>query len=388
MNKALKIPKNCTGCSACVSVCPCGAIEMKKDADGFFYPQIEKNKCVDCGKCASVCPETNKISAAAEKTAAYAAFSNDDFIRKDSSSGGVFNQLADKILEEGGVVYGAAFSEDFCTVKHTAVTVKEEMYKLRGSKYLQSRMNDTFLSVKKDLIKQKKVLFSGTPCQAAGLKAFLGKEYPNLVVVDFICHGVPSEKVWQKYLSEAQNRFSSPVKDADFRDKESGWKKFSLSLRFSNGSSTSEKVTESPYMRGFVSNLYLRKSCYDCKFKGSYYQSDITLADFWGVERLFPDLNDDKGISLVIVHSEKGEALFGEADIVKRQVSLKDAVCENPSYFETSHLNFNRKPFFKSLDKADNIGKYIEEIRSRKSFGNRLYRYYKRLIKIMKGAKK
>ena len=159
-------------------------------------------------------------------------------------------------------------------------------------------------------------------------------------------------------------------------------------MRFLNGSSTSEKVTESPYMRGFVSDLYLRKSCYDCKFKGSYYQSDITLADFWGVERLFPDLNDDKGVSLVIVHSEKGEALFGEADIVKRQVSLKDAVCENPSYFETSHLNFNRKPFFKSLDKADNIGKYIEEIRSRKSFGNRLYRYYKRLIKIMKGAKK
>ena len=126
-------------------------------------------------------------------------------------------------------------------------------------------------------------------------------------------------------------------------------------------------------MRGFVSNLYLRKSCYDCKFKGSYYQSDITLADFWGVERLFPDLNDDKGISLVIVHSEKGEALVGEADIVKRQVSLKDAVCENPSYFETSLLNFNRKPFFKSLDKADNISKYIEEMRSRKSFWNRLY---------------
>lgn len=300
----------CCGCGACVQICPKQCITLKPDREGFLYPEADTQRCVDCGLCERVCPVASAESSE-RVPPCYAARSNDQGLRQESSSGGVFSLLAEAALEQGGRVYGAAFDSRM-QVCHIAIGSRDELGKLRGSKYVQSRIGDTFVAVKRDLQAGKTVLFSGTACQIAGLNAFLGKEYPNLYTVDVLCHGVPSPMVWEKYLRWQQRRHgNSPICGVSMRSKESGWRKYSLRLDFTDGKHYSRSSGYDVFMKLFLEDKCLRPSCHDCCFKALDRPSDLTLGDAWGIEKILPDMDDDKGTSLIFVHSERGEALLG-----------------------------------------------------------------------------
>ena len=330
----------CTGCGACAAVCPRGAITMKADGPGLYYPDIDKEKCVDCGLCSRTCPvlERPRDDHGVVPTA-YAAVNADDNIREKSSSGGVFSALAESIVAEGGVVFGAAFDDSFKVV-HRACRTSEELSALRGSKYVQSDLGTCYGQAEEALKAGKTVLFTGTPCQIGGLYAYLKKDYDNLYTQDIICHGVPAPGVWEKYLQERESAAGGKVKAVSFRDKRSGWHTYSMYMEFEGGAEYTAPVTADAYLRGFISHLYLRPSCGMCAFKQVHRQADITLADFWGVEKLLPEMRAEKGISLAIVHSEKGERLLREVSekLSLTEVNLKEAVKDNASFVKsTSH---------------------------------------------------
>lgn len=328
----IKEKKDCCGCWACVQRCPKHCITMKEDSEGFLYPEVDQSSCIDCGLCEKVCPVINREEAR-RPLESLAAINPDEKVRMASSSGGVFTLLATQVLAEGGVVFGARFNDRW-EVVHDVAEDAESLAALRESKYVQSRIGDSFARAERYLKSGRKVLFTGTPCQIAGLRRFLRKEYDGLLAVDFICHGVPSPGVFRQYLKEVtarqrggKNTVSShplssiaesdaPIAGIRFRDKVKGWKKFSFSLTLSatGGSGTknsvflSEVFTKNLYLKGFLADLYLRPSCYSCPAKSLSSGSDVTIADFWGVSSVLPDWDDDSGTSVVLVNTEKGRA--------------------------------------------------------------------------------
>ncbi len=344
--------KSCTGCAACLSICPVNAIRMVKDNEGFVYPEINEKVCIDCGKCSRVCPVgQNKVHIDEPET--YMAYSVDETVRKNSSSGGIFTLLAERVLEKDGIVVGCALTEDCRTAHHVIIENKSDLYRLRGSKYVQSMVEDTLNRVKTELKNGRRVLFSGTPCQIAGLKSFLDKTYNNLLTVDVICHGTPSPLVWEKYVDFREKKANSKTNKVMFRNKVKGWKNYSLSFDFDNGSVYSSSITDDLYLKGFVLNYYLRPSCYNCSFKSQNYYSDITLADFWGINRIFSEENDDKGISLVLLHNSNGKHAFDSIQdfCYSKKVVFDEAIKSNPSYFNSVPNNNIRKHFFHDLEK-------------------------------------
>ena len=351
----------CSGCSACASICPVNAISMKPDSEGFEYPKIDFNKCINCGKCRNICPVANKYKDTEQIPKLYAAVNNNEETRLNSSSGGLFTALAEKVIEDGGVVFGAGFGEHLKVV-HKMCGDKNGLSELRGSKYVQSEIGNTYREAKEQLEAGKKVLFVGTPCQIGGLLAYLGKEYENLITADFICHGVPSPKVWEKFVSSKESKYASKAVSASFREKKDGWKPYYMSIKFENADEYSCVIPSDPYLRGFVFALYLRPTCELCSFKLMHRQSDITLADFWGIEKTDSAFNDNKGTSLVMVHSAKGENLF---DSVKPSINynvqgFEFALEDNPSYYKSAKHSILRKQFFNDLNKKP-INKAIEK---------------------------
>lgn len=345
----IKDKKDCCGCSACEQVCPKGCIALKADDEGFLYPAVDKFLCINCGLCERVCPVINQGSLS-RPLQTLAARNNDETVRKESSSGGVFTAIAENALNRGGVVYGAAFDKDW-SVKHIRVSSVQELSKLRGSKYLQSSLGDIFSRVKADLTKGIEVVFSGTPCQVAGLKRYIRKEYVNLTMVDFVCHGVPSPLVWKKYLGSLPK---VDFKEISFRDKECGWHHFGLRLNgvFKKGNSPwkqYEKFENNLYMETFLSNLTLRPSCYDCPAKSGRSGSDITLGDFWGIENIDPSIDDDKGLSLMLINTEKGRDLIERLGVVCKEQSYDDALRYNPSIEQSVQIPAYRTLFMKTV---------------------------------------
>lgn len=287
----VKDKKNCCGCSACASVCPRHCITMVEDSEGFLYPQVDEEACVNCGLCEKVCNELNPYDTR-EPLQVLAAINKDDEVRQKSSSGGIFHLLAEKTIHEGGVVFGARFDENWQVVIDYAEDMKG-VEAFMGSKYVQARMENAYVDAKRFLNEGRKVLFSGTPCQVAGLHKFLRKPYDNLLSVDLICHGVPSPKVWRVYLEEVVKQGQS-ISCVEFRNKEKGWKKFSFFLSYNGVGKTVSMLspfTENHYMKAFLSDIILRPSCYECKARGCSSQSDITIADFWGIETLLPEMD-------------------------------------------------------------------------------------------------
>ena len=297
----------CCGCGACAQACPKSCITMAADEEGFLYPQVRSDLCVGCDICIRVCPMDAKTPENAESVQAYAAFSETD--RPGSSSGGIFSVLARWVLSQGGVVFGAAFGDDF-SVHHQMIHSVEELWVLRGSKYLQSDTQTTFRQVRELLENGTTVLYTGVSCQIAGLKRYLKKDYPHLYTADVLCHGVPSPKVWKQYLRHQEQHFGSPVKTVNFRGKTFGWKQFSMELSFENGESYCVPHGEDPFMKLFLENICLRPACHSCRFKEFPRFSDLTLGDAWGVGDILPDMDDDGGTSLILVNSEKGQALL------------------------------------------------------------------------------
>ena len=315
MKNYIKIenPKDCCGCSACVNICAKGAIEMKEDAAGFVFPEANEELCVSCGRCVDVCVFNKKGVGAAGEPEVYAAAFKDEKIIEKSSSGGVFTPLASAVIDRGGAVFGAAWNEKN-ELEHICVETKEELAKLRGSKYVQSSIGDTFKQAKKLLNEGREVCFCATPCQIAGLKAFLGKDYENLLTIDLVCHGVPSMKMLGDDLKALTGDRFSLIKDIRFRDKRYGWavkgsiKTDSSEIKYDAGSS--------PYYFYFLKGEVYRESCYNCRFPSEGRQGDITLGDYWGIHgdmiKKLGNVNPDKGISCVLVNTENGKEHFEE----------------------------------------------------------------------------
>lgn len=298
---------DCTGCSACANICPRGCITMKADSEGFLYPDVNIDMCVDCGLCEEVCPMMNKPMPHDIK-GVYGAKNKDDSVRFTSSSGGMFTLFAEDILNRGGIVVGAALDENH-TVKHCIVNSIDELPKLRGSKYVQSIIGDTYTKVREYLRAGKTVLFSGTPCQIAGLKRFLIKPFSNLITIDVVCHGVPSPMVYRKHLAEIASKAGEPITCVRFRDKSNGWKQ-GETLFFTEHTRAGAPKRQEPFMRLFLNNITIRSSCSDCAFNNKRSLADITIADYWGIDKQFPEFDDDKGVTLVIVNTESGKAIF------------------------------------------------------------------------------
>lgn len=317
----------------------------------------------------------------------YACYNKNESVRKNSSSGGVFYALASYVISKHGVVFGARFNEDWEVVHGYGKTL-EEISAFQGSKYVQSKMGDTFSQVKHFLEEGRLVLFSGTPCQIGGLTAYLQKKYENLILVDFICHGVPSPLVWKNYLQE---EFSGKVIQAvNFRDKTEGWLNYSLKLDFLNGKSYRNRRKNNIFLKGFLKDLYLRPSCYECQFKNIHREADITLSDFWGIEEKMPELFDDKGTSLILLHSELGEFLKKELEeqLVICQASLDFVLECNPSFVLSTAKTVKREQFFEKIQNKNlkTVVLSLTKLPIKKRIKN-LIRQVKRLVKKIIGRR-
>ena len=321
---------------------------MLPDEEGFLQPVVDAAKCVNCGKCEAVCPVFHPGLPRAP-LATYAAKARDDELRKISSSGGVFSLLARQVIAKGGTVYGAAFEKGTHRVIHQAARNEDELDALRGSKYVQSDMGDTFSAVKAELDEGKEVLFSGCPCQVAGLKNFLGKERRNLTTVEVICHAVASPLAWQKYLSCQEQLLGGKI-TRTFSRRNCDWKKYAFSLEIGDSSENAYLVNPSSrsYLDGFLWELFSRKSCYDCPSRGFKSGADLTIGDFWGIEDVFPDMEDRLGVSAVMTLSERGSCLLDEVrekmDI--RETAVMQVARNNKTLFGNHRMNRKRRHFF------------------------------------------
>lgn len=344
----IKKKVDCCGCEACAQICPRKCIALHSDAEGFLYPRVDASLCIDCHLCEKNCPIINAPTSEHIPLECFAAKNIDSDIRRTSSSGGVFTQLAEKTIAEGGVVFGARFDDNWDVV-HSSAESMDELAAFRGSKYVQSHIGDALKHAAKLLRDGRLVLFSGTPCQIAGLKRYLGKEYPNLITVDFICHGVPSPGVFKQYLEEKIGSGKAQILDIQFRDKSKGWAKYSLCisyLRKGRNRRYIRSVDRDSYLIGFVKDLYLRPSCYDCRFKNLKSGSDITMGDFWGISSLQPEFNDDQGISAIMLNTSKGVEVFKSLDTEKIQVKYTDVLSRNPAISHSARFTDKRRMFF------------------------------------------
>lgn len=345
---------NCTGCTACANSCSVGCITMVKDIYGFAFPAPDASACVECGSCSLVCPVLAEKSCADNQPSAYAAISLDDAERMESSSGGVFSLIAKEIIACGGAVYGAAYDEEF-NVVHSCAENEWELAKLRGAKYAESNLGDSFAQIKTRLNNGQKVLFCGTPCQVAGLKAVCHSD--NLFCADFVCHGIPSPMAWKAFLKyTAEKQGEKPV-SVNLRSKTTGWSRYRYSnlFRFQSGRENSIRSGESLFMKLFVEDYICRSSCQDCHFKGYNRNSDFTLGDFWGIWDIHPHMDDDKGTSVVLVHSEKGRQLWqkisGKMQI--KEVTLEQTSRQNPSMVTSSKAAAERIEVLDSISDGD-----------------------------------
>ena len=357
----MNIPvQNCSSCAACANVCARNAISMQLDAEGFYRPVIDAQKCVQCGVCERICPwnkpvENPNVADVSPKTVA--AYAKDESVRLQSSSGGIFTVLAERVLDDGGVVVGVAQTAP-TRFGHIVVENKADLAKLRGSKYVQADVGLVYREVRSLLKAGRKVLFSGTPCQVAGLYVVLGNAASaDLITVDIVCHGTPSVKVFEKYVRELEKEQSSLVISSLFRDKRKGWRLFSMTSSMNTISGDcfqfSRTLREDKFMRVFLQNICLNSSCVDCRYGKLPRVADITLGDYWNIAKVHPQMDDNKGTSVVLLNTEHGKALF---DAVADKVAQCDskveyAIAGNPCIVRSSKPHPKRAEFFANLDK-------------------------------------
>ena len=385
----IKDKVQCCGCNACGDICPKNCITYENDIEGFWYPIINKEKCIDCGLCEKVCPVIHSAELKHndfEKSICYAAENKNIEVVFDSTSGGLFSALASAMYKDKGYVGGAIFNEDM-SVRQYISADKKDLEKLRSSKYLQSHFDGFYKQVKELLIKGEKVLVCGSPCQMAALRTFLGKDYENLIIIDYICRGINSPKVWRKYLDTFEERYGSPVVYAKAKSKEYGWHNLTQKVTLANGKSYFETKDTSLFTQGYLkTGVYCRPSCYECKFKGFPRIADITLADFWGVEKLRKGFNKNLGTSLVMVNSKRGESFFEKikSKLYLEQVTLDSAIDGNPALIKPLKAPIvNRDDFFIDLDNktfTEVAQKYIKNQDSWKLKIKNFLRFIRRCI--------
>ena len=357
-NKALYLEKNndsslCCGCRACEQVCAKKAISMKENSEGFLYPVIDESKCVDCGACATVCPFVNADKIKQEPQQVYAAINKNIKDRKNSSSGGVFSALAKKVLEKKGVVYGAAFDENF-VLCHQRVVDERVFPKLMGSKYVQSELNNVFSQVKDDLNNNLDVLFTGTPCQVAGLKLFLRKDYEKLITADIVCHGTPSQKMFKLFINELELKFGEKIVDFKFRDKRvNGWSCSCSCVSENKKGKRQEHMYDrvmNAYTEAFLTGDMNRECCYKCPYAECRRAGDFTLADYWGVSNVFPNINYQDGVSILTINTKRGDVFFNQnrlpLDLTKSDYLVAANAGENLQMIKPSNRTENRDSIY------------------------------------------
>lgn len=337
--------KKCSGCAACFNVCPKRAIAMVPDQEGFLYPAIDKDKCVNCNLCDRVCPYKADWEPKTDLKSCYIGYNVSEEERANSSSGGIFILLAKNILNQGGGVFGAAFDDEFM-VHHVAVTEGKNLEKVVGSKYLQSRIEDSFTIIK-DYLKEKiMVLFVGTTCQVAGLKQFLKKDYDNLLCVDFVCLGIPSPLVWKDYINTFFDQ--KKIERVNFKDKSLGWHTFSLSLKAENKEFIKDGK-KTLFFTGYFKGLYSRPCCSECQFKNHRNRvSDITLSDSWGCENFAPEMDDNKGLSNIVIHTQHGLNVLNEIStgLKIKKMDFDRVLQYNQNYFVSLPYGQKREAFW------------------------------------------
>jgi acetyltransferase-like isoleucine patch superfamily enzyme/coenzyme F420-reducing hydrogenase beta subunit len=345
----------CCGCNACGDICPKDAITFKTDIEGFWYPEVNKDKCIDCGLCEKVCPIINvkELKKNDFKTPlCYAAHHKNLEIRFDSTSGGVFSAFAEEIYKKGGYVGGVVYNEDW-SASHFISNNKEDLKRLRSSKYLQSNAEGFYNKVKEAVTTGVPVLVCGTPCQMAALRRFLRKDYDNLIILDFICHSIASPKAHRKYFDYLEEKEGSKVVYFKAKNKELGWRSLTKKSMFANGKSYYGIKDKDLYSRAYHSNMIDRLSCYHCQFKGYPRIADITLADFWGVEKVAKQLDNNTGTSAILVNSRKGEDFIQKVSkrLIIQEVKIEDIQPFNRALVQPSiRPNYNRDDFFKDLE--------------------------------------
>jgi acetyltransferase-like isoleucine patch superfamily enzyme/coenzyme F420-reducing hydrogenase beta subunit len=382
---------DCCGCNACGDICPKQAISYKTDNEGFWYPEVDMEKCVDCGLCEKVCPIINVKDLKKNdlpESICYAAEHKNLEVVFDSTSGGLFSALADIMYKSGGYVGGAVFNEDFKSVRQYISNNKQDLPRLRSSKYLQSSL-DGFFSKVRDLLKAgEHVLVCGSPCQMAALRAFLRKDYENLIIADYICRGINSPKVWGKYIDSFEERYGHKVVYAKAKSKEYGWRNLTQKVILDNGKNYFETREQSNFTKGYLrTGVYCRPSCYDCKFKGYPRISDITLADFWGIEKVNTSMEKNLGTSLVMINSKKGERYF---EMVKGRINYVQVPFDSIEGGNRS-LNLSvdppkvdRKQFFEDLDNMSFLqiaDKYIKGKKSKREIIKAPLKYARTILK-------
>lgn len=352
----------CSGCSACFNICPKQCIKMLEDAEGFLYPQIDTTRCIDCGLCEKVCPALERHNHDCRPLQIYVGYNTDRDILLNSSSGGIFSLLAQQIIQAGGVVFGAKFNDQWEVVHDYTETI-DGLVAFRGSKYVQSRIGNAYRQTESFLKEGRQVLFSGTPCQIAGLRRFLRKSYDNLLTVDFICHGVPSPGIWRMYLNEKiadsydkRSQDIVHIGNISFRNKSCGWKRFSFFLELIDQERSQiiiEPLEKNDYLKGFLANLYLRPSCHHCNDKEWNSGSDITIADAWGIGNYMPDFDDDTGCSVISMLTPKGahilKVLKETGLVCMHQIDGDFIKTYNPAAFISAKPHKKRKTFFKYI---------------------------------------
>ena len=347
---------NCCGCNACGDICPHSAISFKSDNEGFWYPEVDKVSCIDCGLCERVCPVICPADFIERynKPLVYAAYTKDEAIRLDSTSVGIHSMLANKMFDREAFVGGAVYNEDH-TVSQIITDQRERLPEIRSSKYLQSNAEHVYKDIQSRLKEGRNVFFCGTPCQVQALYKFLRKDFDNLITADFLCRGVNSPKAFLSYMNMLEKKYGSRATDIKFKSKEKGWHNFSIRVEFENGKVYCKDRWHDLFFIGYLQyNNFVRPSCYDCKFKCFPQKSDITLADFWGIEKLDPSMDQDKGTSMVMINSDKGAALFEtiKGDIVYKPFSQEEAAIGNPAMNHSLTSSYDtRNSFFSDLDK-------------------------------------
>lgn len=373
----IKKKEDCCGCWACVQVCPKTCISMNEDCEGFLYPQVDTNLCIDCHLCEKVCPVINQ-SEPKKPLKVYAAKNPNEEIRMQSSSGGIFTMLAEQTINKGGVVFGAKFNDKWEVVHDFTETI-EGIAPFRGSKYVQSRICDNYLKAQQFLKAGREVLFTGTPCQIAGLKKFLRKEYTNLLTVDVVCHGVPSPLVWRDYLQYI-NPYKENINFINMRDKSRGWSKYSYLIKGEDITLYDDYAENSIYLKGFICDLFLRSSCYNCPSKSGKSYSDFTLADCWGFEESCPELFDNRGISAVLVNTSKAVDLISKLSLNFKGIDFITFTKFNKSYYESSQKNQFYNYFWQNYDtyRTETIQRVLKQMHV--SLFWRIFNKFKRLI--------
>ena len=349
--------KMCTGCSACVNVCPKKCIQVREDKYGFLCAEIDEAKCIDCALCKKTCPVVNMAEPIGKAPEALAVQNINKEDRERASSGGIYELIAKEIITMGGVV--VACTLDNLEAKHVIVDKIEDINKTKGSKYVQSSLGYIFSEVK-DRLKNQKILFVGTPCQVAGLKKVVG-DAEDLLTLDLVCHGIPSQKMFDVFIQSKKEN----IGEYYFKDKTKSWKNYDIKI-VNDTKVYLENNRENDYMRAYLGELISRDSCYSCKFRGFPRQGDITLGDFWGINYIDQAMDDDKGTSLLFVNSDKGKQIFEriKKEIIYKKYDSKLAIENNPAIVSDAIMNKERNIFLDNVN-ANNystlVSKYVKK---------------------------